>query len=343
MTGFDPNAAAAGKGIFGLPFSADEARVVLVPVPFDATTSYRAGTVNGPQAILAASVQLDLHDAETGDPWKAGIAMLSEPATIRELNRRTRFDAELVMAAQHDGRAGGTVDAARERINAAGAELNAWLEREVTAYIGSGKLVGTVGGDHAVAYGAVAAHAVRHPGMGVLQIDAHADLRCSYGGFEWSHASVMANVMDKIPGIARLVQIGVRDFCEEEHERIQKSCGQIVTWFEPDLVCERFQGMTWGEQVERAIADLPEDVYVSFDVDGLDPALCPHTGTPVPGGLSFNEANYLVGAVARSGRRIVGFDLVEVAPGPTGDQWDGNVGARLLYKLIGWMLCSQAH
>ncbi len=116
---------------------------------------------------------------------------------------------------------------------------------------------------------------------------------------------------------------------------------RIVTWFDPDLARERNQGMTWGEQVDRAIANLPNTVSVSFDVDGLDPALCPHTGTPVPGGLHFNEASYLVGALARSGRRIVGFDLVEVAPGPDGDEWDGNVGARLLYKLIGWMLRSQ--
>ncbi len=91
--------------------------------------------------------------------------------------------------------------------------------------------------------------------------------------------------------------------------------------------------------MKRILEPLPRQVYVTFDIDGLDPTLCPHTGTPVPGGLSFQEASFLVGEIVRSGRRLVGFDLVEVAPDPAGgDEWDGNVGARLLYKLAGWTL-----
>ena len=107
------------------------------------------------------------------------------------------------------------------------------------------------------------------------------------------------------------------------------------------LAQARFEGEPWAAAVRRIVEPLPRDVYVSFDVDGLDPTLCPHTGTPVPGGLSFQEAAALVGGIVRSGRRIVGFDLVEVAPDPEGGEWDGNVGARLLYKLVGWMLRSQ--
>lgn len=107
------------------------------------------------------------------------------------------------------------------------------------------------------------------------------------------------------------------------------------------LARARFEGEPWAAQVRRIVEPLPREVYVSFDVDGLDPTLCPHTGTPVPGGLSFQEAAYLIGAVVRSGRRIVGFDLVEVSPGPDGGDWDGNVGARLLYKLIGWALAGR--
>ncbi len=97
---------------------------------------------------------------------------------------------------------------------------------------------------------------------------------------------------------------------------------------------------TWAEQVKRLLEPLPKDVYVTFDIDGLEPGLCPHTGTPVPGGLSFQEAAYLLAAVVRSGRRMVGFDLVEVAPDPAGGEWDGNVGARVLYKLAGWTIAS---
>jgi len=341
MQHIDPNAAATGDGIFGLPFTAEQSRVVLVPVPFDVTTSYRPGTADGPRAILAASVQVDLHDGQTGEPWQGGIHMLEEPAHIRELNERTRPHAERVMAAEHGEDAGAGIAAARDEVNAAGATVNGWLQRQVETQIAAGKLVGTVGGDHATPFGAIAAHAQRYPGMGILHIDAHCDLRRAYNGFEWSHASIMENVVRKLPGVSRLVQVGVRDYCEEEVQCIRRAAGRVVTWFDAELAAERFEGMAFGAQVRRAVAALPDEVYVSFDIDGLDPALCPHTGTPVPGGLSFDQASYLVGAVARSGRRIVGFDLVEVAPGPEGDEWDGNVGARVLYKLVGWMLRSQ--
>jgi hypothetical protein len=104
---------------------------------------------------------------------------------------------------------------------------------------------------------------------------------------------------------------------------------------------QRMDGVPSNRLVDRIVEKLPRNVYLSFDIDGLDPTLCPHTGTPVPGGLSFQEAVALVAGVARSGRRIVGLDLMEVAPGPEGDEWDGNVGARLLYKMIGYALKSQ--
>jgi agmatinase len=212
----------------------------------------------------------------------------------------------------------------------------------VKGLLAMGKSIALVGGDHSTPFGAIRAVAEAHPGVGILHVDAHADLRDAYEGFTYSHASIMHNVMTRIGGVARLVQVGIRDFCEDESEMIAKSNGRIRTHFDAELAARRFEGATWKECVERIIADLPERVYVSFDIDGLDPTLCPHTGTPVPGGLSFPEASYLVGAVARSGRRIVGVDVNEVVPGPDGDEWDGNVGARLLYKMIGWMLRSSA-
>ena len=123
-------------------------------------------------------------------------------------------------------------------------------------------------------------------------------------------------------------------------ELIEASRGRVQTWVDPLIARARMQGALF-ELFRDAIASLPERVYLSFDIDGLDPTLCPHTGTPVPGGLSFPEATALIAGVVRSGRRIVGMDLDEVAPGPEGDEWDGNVGARLLYKMIGWALRSQ--
>src|SRR5262245_57848088 len=152
----------------------------------------------------------------------------------------------------------------------------------------------------------------------------------------------MFNVMTLIPEVGRLVQVAIRDVSEAEVDMIEHSEGRIITYFDAELAARRHGGEPWARQVERVVQDLPKDVYVSFDVDGLDPTLCPHTGTPVPGGLSFQEATALVAAVARSGRTIIGVDVNEVAPAPDGkDEWDGNVAARLLYKLIGWMLISQ--
>jgi agmatinase len=197
-----------------------------------------------------------------------------------------------------------------------------------------------VGGDHSTPFGAIEAVADRHPGLGVLHVDAHADLRVAYEGFEWSHASIMYNVVAKLPDVARLVQVGIRDLCEAEYDVIKGSKRRVITHFDAELATRRLAGESWAGQCERIVDALPGEVYVSFDIDGLDPALCPNTGTPVPGGLSFAEANYLIGALVRSGRRIVGFDLNEVAPGPD-SEWDANVGMRLLYKMIGWALRSQ--
>ncbi len=336
---FDRNKAGSTEaGIFGLPYSPEESAVVLMPVPFDATTSYRPGAANGPRAILEASRQVDLFDVETGNPWSAGIALLPEAEEIRSWNNAARGAAERAMAARDDDQARA---ADVRRVNDLCARVNGHVHDEVSKWLDAGKIVGTIGGDHGCVYGAIATHAERYSTLGILHVDAHADLRHAYDGFEWSHASIMDNVYRRHRSVVRLVQVGVRDLCEEERECIAASAGRIKTHYDAELVRERFAGVPWADQVTRMIEDLPEQVYVSFDIDGLDPALCPNTGTPVPGGLSFNQAVYMVAAVARSGRQIVGFDLAEVAPGTPGDEWDGNVGSRILYKLIGWALRSR--
>ena len=340
MSTFDPNAAAPEEsGVFGLLDTPDTARVVLVPVPFEATTSYGGGTSQGPSAILGASRQVDLFDLEVGKPYAAGIAMLDESADVKA------WDLAARQAASHVIARGGThgepaLEAAAASVNEYCGRMNAWVRATCDLLIGRGKIVGTIGGDHSISFGAIQAHAAKHPGLGVLHLDAHADLRRAYEGFTWSHASIMDNVAERIPQVSKLVQVGIRDFCEEEHDRVAGSKGRIVSFYDVELAEARFNGETWGQQCARIAAALPKEVYLSFDIDGLDPALCPHTGTAVPGGLSFQMATSMVAAVAKSGRRIVGFDLTEVAPGD--DEWDGNVGARLLYKMIGWTLRTQA-
>jgi len=338
---FDPGAAALpGSGVFGLGHSEEEAAVVLVPVPFEATASYHRGSSGGPAAILEASRQVDLFDLETGRPYQEGIHLLAAPEAVRTLDLSARAAAAPVVAA--GGVLPGRPDlaAAAAEVNAASHALNALVEGEVGRLIGRGKRVGVLGGEHSVAFGAIAAHARAFPGLGILQLDAHADLRRAFQGFAHSHASVFYNAMEELPGIARLVQVGLRDVCEEEVDYAKASRGRVVAFDDAALAAARFEGETFGAQVRRIVEALPEEVYLSFDIDGLDPSLCPHTGTPVPGGLGFQEAVALLRGVVRSGRRIVGFDLVEVAPGPPGQGLDGDVGARLLYKMIGWMLSS---
>jgi agmatinase len=336
---FDPDGAGDPHGsIFGLPFTEAESSVVLVPVPWEATTSYGRGTAGGPAAIRAASPQLDLYDpllAEhgLGRPWQWGIHMLADDPEIVALNARACARALPVIAAGGVLGDDPALHAALAEVNAASARLDAWVRAQVEARLAAGKLVGVVGGDHSVALGTIAAHAARFPGLGLLHVDAHADLRPAYEGFARSHASVMDNVLDQVDGVARLVQVGIRDLSAQEHERSRHD-PRVITFLDAALRDRTLAGTPWAVLCREIVELLPPQVYISFDIDGLDPALCPGTGTPVPGGLSFAEAQLLLLTVVRSGRAVVGFDLVEVA----GQEWDANVGARVLHRLCGLAL-----
>jgi len=328
-------------GVFGLGDTVAEARVVIVPVPWEATATGGQGTAAGPAAIAAASTQVDLFDVELGEPWRAGIAQAPVLAQLEQRARQARDHGQRVVAAFDEGRSTAEVAADVACTN----ELTQWLaeqiESETDRWLEAGKLVALVGGDHSVAFGSLGAHAARHPGMGVLQFDAHADLRVAYQGLIGSHASVMHRVMDELPQVSRLVSVGVRDLCLQEHRGIVDSGGRIVAFFDADIAAQVLKGESFRGIAEQIADELPEQVYVTFDIDALEPSLCPHTGTPVPGGLSFHQALAILDALCRSGRRIVGFDLCEVAPGSGGGGWDASVGARLLYKLIGYALRSR--
>lgn len=339
MHHFDPNAAATpDSGIFGLPYTIAEAKLILLPVPWEVTTSYGGGTSLGPQAILQASKQVDLFDAELGNFYMAGIAMLEEAPEVQAWNKTARLAAQAVIEV------GGVLVNAKlqqavDQVNAYSAQLNHYVYSETKKYLAQGKYVGIVGGDHSTPFGAIQACLEKYPAMGILHIDAHADMRAAYEGFEFSHASIMHNVIIKTP-LTKLVQVGIRDFCEEEYTFIQANKDKVITFFDVALTEHKMQGKHWSAMCEDIIQHLPDEVYISFDIDGLDPRFCPHTGTPVPGGLDFSEALYLIKQVARSGRKIIGFDLNEVAPdlSESASEWDANVGARLLYKLCGWTL-----
>ena len=339
MPAFDPDAAALPEsGIYGLPADPAAARVHVIPVPFDATTSYRKGAARGPAAILQASRQVELNDLLLGKPFLQGICMLAPDPRIAAANEEAGAKADRIIAV------GGVIGSDRSlakdlaRVNEIGDEVNAIVRRATKAVLDAGKLPVIVGGDHSAPFGAIEAVSDRFPGLGVLHFDAHADLREAYEGFTWSHASIMHNVASRLEGVASIAQVGIRDLGEREHERILGSKGRIRALLDTEWARARLEGFNLRELVKKRLEQLPENVYVSFDVDGLDPALCPNTGTPVPGGLSWHEAMLWIEELARSGRKIVGLDLNEVNPGPGDpevDSWDAIVGARLLYRLIG--------
>lgn len=320
---FDPDApASARSGIYGLPFTPEQSRVVIIPVPFEATTSYGGGTSRGPAAVLAASKQVDLYDHETGRPYEAGIAMLPISQKIVRWNAKAKKLGRKHVA----------------EVNEIGEAVNGWVHSQTRELLREGKLAVVLGGDHSVPFGAIRAHVEEHPRLGILHLDAHADLREAYEGFTWSHASIFHNVMTRLP-LRKLVQVGVRDLAVAESRMIDSSGGRIVTFFDSDIARRREEGASFAEIADEIAAQLPREVYLSWDIDGLDPTLCPGTGTPVPGGLSWNEAIGLLRALVRARKRIVGLDLCEVSPGKT--EWDANVGARLLYKMIGYALMTE--
>ena len=327
-------------GIFGIASSEANSRVVIIPVPWEVTTSYGGGTAMGPECVLHASSQVDLFDLELGDAHTQGYHLLPIPKTLTELNADLRPKALALRAELEDS---GHLSPAGQRnltlINEACAAMSEWVHSQATRILAAGKIPAVLGGDHSSPEGNIrAVSEALSCDLGILHVDAHADLREHYQGFERSHASIMNNVLRAPWKPAKLVQVGIRDFSEEEYALIEAN-DRIQTFFDLRLKNALFDGETWSALCRKIVSALPQQVYVSFDIDGLSPEYCPHTGTPVPGGLSFDQANALLRILVESGRKIVGFDLNEVAPGE--DEWDGNVGARMLFKLCGWAVKSQ--
>ncbi len=334
LQNFDPNSAGNHQNtIFGLPFSEDDARLVIIPVPWDATVSYREGAALGPQSILESSYQVDLYDRDAVDTWRQGIYMCDIPEFVHQKSLNTRELVLAIIEKQENGEKLNEHDhESIRKINTASTELNEWVQSESEKYLKRGQHVVLLGGDHSAPLGYMKALAGQYPDMSILQIDAHMDLRRAYEGFTYSHASIMYNMMMEIPSIHSLVQVGLRDFCDEE---IEYGAGdaRIHSFFDQDMKSKMYRGASYESICRDIIAPLSQDVYISMDIDGLRPDLCPHTGTPVPGGLEVEQLYFLLETVIASGRRIVGFDLSEVATDEDNESIDSIIGARILYKL----------
>ncbi len=337
---FDPNAIGdTTENIYGLPFNCDNASLVIIPVPWEVTVSYSPGTADGPEAIFNASYQVDLFDPNVPDAWKMGIAMDKISKKIKSKSTTLRKKAEKYIQMYMNGEIpekSTIMKNIQEEINKSSVELNKWVKTESLKYLNKNKMVALLGGDHSTPLGLMQALAEKHNSFGILHIDAHADLRKAYEGFEFSHASIMYNAI-KMPQVKKLVQIGIRDYCEAEVEVI-KSDKRIVTFFDRDIKHSQYNGKSWSSICDSIIEALPKKVYISLDIDGFDPKLCPNTGTPVPGGFELEQITYLVEKLVNSKRKIIGFDINEVAPGK--DEWDANVAARLLYRVANLALIS---
>jgi agmatinase len=326
-------------GFLGGRVRPEDAALLLLPIPWEVTTSYGSGTSKAPGAIIRASHQLDLQDLTFGAPYRAGIGFLAEDPDIAERNRIHKAGAQQVISALEQGK---PPPAALHSVNSASAWLNQRVEQMATEALHQGKRVGLVGGDHACPFGLIAALAKHHPqGFGILHIDAHHDLRAAYEGFTWSHASIFFNVMEQIPQVTRLVQLGVRDFARAEQDYLQSLGERARCFYDAECAHRQLQGEAFSTIIDALLACLPQQVYISLDIDGLEPGCCPSTGTPVPGGLTFQQAGFVLERLAASGRQVIGFDLCEVSPSADGNEWDANVGARVLYKLCGCCLRSQ--
>jgi agmatinase len=334
---FDPSQPGlADQSIYGLPFTADESEIVIIPVPWEVTVSYGAGASEGPEAILDASFQVDLHHQEFPELWKLGMYLDLGEHTTKWGKDSVKYKAmaQPIIEALEGGEVIGSVPALQidlDKINAICKQMKEEVRERTLYWMNRGKKVALLGGDHSTPLGYYEALASIHDNFGILHLDAHMDLRIAYEGFTYSHASIMYNAL-QLPQISKIVQVGIRDFCKQEVEVAQQD-NRVNVYTDMDLKAETFRGKNWQQQCEEIISRLPQKVAISFDIDGMYPWYCPNTGTPVPGGFSFEQAAYLLSRLGESGKEIIGFDLVEVAPGD--DDWDGNVGARMLYHMCG--------
>jgi len=308
---FDPNAVSAkDSGLFGLPFSLEEAKLVVLPVAWEATVSFRGGTSENFNPLFNASKQIDLMHSFTGNAWQKGIAAYKVLPNLDKAKNAQLMAQEIIQSLVQNGALNETEKELLGTVN----EMSELLNDEVFAMsaqlLEQNKIPVVLGGDHSTPFGLIKALAQKHKSFGLLQLDAHADLRKAYEGFAYSHASIMYNVLREIPEVSHLIQVGIRDYCEEEVQEMKDE--RVHTFLDNTLNERLFKGQNWNSICQDIVEQLPQLVYVSYDIDALELAYCPQTGTPVPGGLTPVQVNHLLQQIVVSGRKIISFDLCEV-------------------------------
>jgi agmatinase len=266
----------------------DDARALILPIYYEVAPSYGTGSGDGPFHFLTASHELETIDEETLSDWSS-LGLHTLPALIPSKNPEKAVTE---------------------------------IQQETKAYIDSGKFLLSIGGDHAISIGLIMAAVEKHPDIGVLQIDAHMDLRNTWHGSRFNHACVMRRVADDM-GLP-FVQVGIRSFSPEESAYMKsKDLKPFYAHHIPPL------DNSWMDDV---IKTLPEKVYLTIDVDGLDPSVMPGTGTPVPGGLNYRQMVALIKQIGTS-KKVIAADITELAKIP-GTQVSEFTAAKIAVKLL---------
>lgn len=326
---------AAGDGgcYFGDATSPVDADVVIVSAPWSVTSDYGRGATYTPDAIIDVSLGKELYDATTGVSIEGRIATAEIDYNIQESSEQLGRDAERVMRS-YDVTERGVGDYITHKVanvNEGFAAMHKSIYKQVKYWSLQGKRVAVVGGDHSVAFGAIKALSENNDDMGVLFIDAHADYSREVEPFNFSHRTIARDIIESIPSVTRLVEVGVRDVDKSEAEQLGSN-EKVSVFYAERLMAKRFEGCCWGDLCREIVALLPQKVYVSLDIDALKIEFCNNTNAPTPGGMTFDEVVYLVNTVVESGREIVGFDISEVVTS-LDNKMDAIVGARLLAKL----------
>jgi agmatinase len=275
-------------------YSQGKAEINILQSPYEHTVSYGGGTALGPQAVLEASAYVEFFDDET----KKELCFEKGIATCPPMEFKDSIDSEALDI----------------------------IYNAVRSSLSEGKFAVTLGGEHTISSAVIKAHLESYPDMGVLQIDAHSDLRDTYEGSKYSHASIMARVAEFLDP-TKIHQVGIRALCSEEYKFITEN--NVNTYF-ASAIRQGDYGEDW---ISRLVDKLPQDIYLTFDVDGLDPSIMPSTGTPEPEGLYYTEATDIIRTIKKAGKRIVGFDVVELAP-IQGVTHPDILTARLIYKIL---------
>lgn len=329
------------NNIFGLPFTEEGARLIILPVPWEVTVSCGSGTARSPEHIFKASMDVDPFDPDVPNSPEKGFFMREPERKLLTKSDYLRKEAELYINFTSQGRdinQNRFMNKSLKEINAGNNMMNAWVYEQTKELLNQDKLVALLGGDHSTPLGFYKALGEKYSSFGILQIDAHCDLKKSDEDFLYSYASVMYNALEEVKQIEKLVQAGIRDYSEQEWNYVRDSNNRVVTYFDYAIKERLMEGETWKNIAEEIVNQLPQQVYISFDVAGLDPKLCPHTGAPVFGGFQAEQVIYLFKKVIDSGRKLIGFDLVETGVGE--GNYDAKVSAKLLWKMCNFLMQS---